>query len=119
MREVNKGLFGEEVINRTKEVWGMDSEGELSGSYRSSGYPGVCLFFSCGDYTIRNTYFVPFEALVCRRRLYEPAIPIKTIGVYHRIWSVGSLKFLFLLQAIQIVAISLGIMKQSSVLSRL
>lgn len=41
MREVNKQIFGTEVIDRTREVWGLDSEGEINGSYRPSGHPGV------------------------------------------------------------------------------
>ncbi len=41
MRENNKELFGEDVINMTDEVYGLDAEGELRGSYRPSGYPGV------------------------------------------------------------------------------
>ena len=42
IREVNRQLFGPEVIDQTREVWGLDSEGEVNGSYRPSGYPGVC-----------------------------------------------------------------------------
>ena len=41
MRDVNAELFGAEVIDQTRPVWGMDDEGEVSGSYRPSGCPGV------------------------------------------------------------------------------
>ena len=33
--------FGNAVIDRTGEVWGLDDEGELRGCYRPSGQPGV------------------------------------------------------------------------------
>ena len=41
MREVNKQLFGADVIDKTRTVWGLDEEGEVSGSFRPCGYPGV------------------------------------------------------------------------------
>ena len=41
MREVNAALFGKHIIDQTDEVYGLDEEGELRGSYRPSGYPGV------------------------------------------------------------------------------
>ena len=44
MREVNAALFGQDVIDKTDEVYGLDEEGELRGSYRPSGYPGVNAF---------------------------------------------------------------------------
>lgn len=43
MRENNKELFGEDAIDMTDEVYGLDAEGELRGSYRPSGYPGVSI----------------------------------------------------------------------------
>ncbi|KAJ3550899.1 hypothetical protein NM688_g4973 [Phlebia brevispora] len=48
MREVNKTLFGADVIDKTSAVWGMDEEGEICGSYRPSGYPG--LWYASGDF---------------------------------------------------------------------
>ena len=50
MREANANLFGRHVIDKTDEVWGLDDEGEIKGSYRPSGYPGV----SMRDYLQRN-----------------------------------------------------------------
>ncbi|RPD81236.1 dimethylaniline monooxygenase (N-oxide-forming) [Lentinus tigrinus ALCF2SS1-7] len=41
MREVNAELLGEGVIGQTDEVYGLDAEGEIKGSYRPSGHPGV------------------------------------------------------------------------------
>ena len=41
IRETNAELLGEDVINKTEDVYGIDQEGELSGSYRPCGYPGV------------------------------------------------------------------------------
>jgi len=40
--------FGEEIISRTKKVWGMDEEGEICGSYRPSGHPR--LWYATGDF---------------------------------------------------------------------
>ncbi len=42
IREVTKGIMGEDVINQTEEIFpGLDEEGELRGSYRPCGHPGV------------------------------------------------------------------------------
>ena len=46
MREVASELIGKDVIGQTEEVYGLDEEGELRGSYRPSGHPGVCGIFS-------------------------------------------------------------------------
>lgn len=46
MQEVNKEIFSAEVVDRTGEVWGLDSEGEVNGSYRPSGHPGVSVRLS-------------------------------------------------------------------------
>ena len=40
-----KAVFGEETIERTGPVWGLDHEGELRGCYRPSGHPGVWFRF--------------------------------------------------------------------------
>ncbi|KAJ3557181.1 hypothetical protein NM688_g1608 [Phlebia brevispora] len=48
MREINKKIFGADVIDKTSEVWGLDEEGELRGSYRPSGHPG--LWYATGDF---------------------------------------------------------------------
>ena len=43
MREANTELLGKNVIDQTEEVYGLDDEGEIKGSYRPSGHPGVGL----------------------------------------------------------------------------
>ncbi|KAL0948592.1 hypothetical protein HGRIS_011150 [Hohenbuehelia grisea] len=48
IREDMKDLFGDEVISKTGEVWGLDSEDEVKGAYRPSGHPG--LWFAAGDF---------------------------------------------------------------------
>ncbi|KAL7282322.1 hypothetical protein ACG7TL_003792 [Trametes sanguinea] len=50
MREANRETFGSEVIDQTDEVYGLDEEGEIKGSYRPSGYPG--LWFATGDFFV-------------------------------------------------------------------
>ena len=54
MREVNTELFGEEVIGQTDEVYGIDCEGEIKGSYRPSGFPGVSIRNANSDRTVAN-----------------------------------------------------------------
>ena len=44
IREIHMELFGEDVIGRTEKVWGLDEEGEINGSYRPCGYPGVRVY---------------------------------------------------------------------------
>lgn len=44
MREINKNLFGAEIIDRTCDIWGLDEEGELQGNFRPSGHPGVRVY---------------------------------------------------------------------------
>jgi hypothetical protein len=41
IRETMKETFSEDVIDRTEEVWGLDTEGESRGCYWPSGQPGV------------------------------------------------------------------------------
>ena len=41
IREANRDVFGDDVIDQTEEVYGLDEEGEIKGSYRPCGYPGV------------------------------------------------------------------------------
>ncbi|KAL5512676.1 hypothetical protein ACEPAG_2942 [Sanghuangporus baumii] len=48
IRHTMKKLFGDEVIDKTKEVWGLNEEGELRGCYCRSGYPG--LWYAVGDF---------------------------------------------------------------------
>lgn len=48
IRTSMKKIFGDEIINQTQEVWGLDEEYELKGCYRPSGHPG--LWFAGGDF---------------------------------------------------------------------
>ncbi|KAJ3778260.1 dimethylaniline monooxygenase [Lentinula raphanica] len=48
IRDTMKATFGEETIAMTAPVWGLDEEGEINGSYRPSGQPG--LWFATGDF---------------------------------------------------------------------
>ncbi|KAJ3936228.1 MAG: FAD/NAD-P-binding domain-containing protein [Lentinula lateritia] len=48
IRDTMKDTFGEETIELTAPVWGLDEEGEIQGSYRPSGHPG--LWFAAGDF---------------------------------------------------------------------
>ncbi|PIL34644.1 hypothetical protein GSI_03423 [Ganoderma sinense ZZ0214-1] len=48
IRETNIELLGEDVINQTGEVFGLDTEGEIKGSYRPCGHPG--LWFATGGF---------------------------------------------------------------------
>ena len=41
MRESNATLLGKDVIDQLDDVYGLDEEGEIRGSYRPCGYPGV------------------------------------------------------------------------------
>ncbi|GBE77698.1 FAD/NAD-P-binding domain-containing protein [Sparassis crispa] len=47
-RESLKTIFGDNVIGQTSELWGLDEEYEIRGSYRSSGYPG--LWYGAGGF---------------------------------------------------------------------
>ncbi|GLB34118.1 putative L-lysine 6-monooxygenase (NADPH-requiring) [Lyophyllum shimeji] len=48
IRDTAKDTFGEETIECTSHVWGLDEEGELRGCYRPSGHPG--LWYGAGDF---------------------------------------------------------------------
>ncbi|KAK0238271.1 FAD/NAD-P-binding domain-containing protein [Armillaria nabsnona] len=50
IRDTIKGMFGEAIMERTSQIWGLDEEGELNGCFKPSGYPG--LWFGGGDLTI-------------------------------------------------------------------
>ncbi|OZJ03213.1 hypothetical protein BZG36_04538 [Bifiguratus adelaidae] len=40
MRETARRIFGDEVANRTGEVWGLDESGEMKTIWQRSGHPG-------------------------------------------------------------------------------
>ncbi len=85
MRDSNAELFGEEVIRQTDQVYGIDEEGEIRGSYRPSGYPGVSatappvtpvqvvdqwlvvqLWFASGDFYVSRTMSKPLVSAPLR-----------------------------------------------------
>ena len=41
IRETNKQIFGPELVEQISEVHGLDEEGELRGTCRPTGHPGV------------------------------------------------------------------------------
>ena len=43
IRESNAELLGDEVMSKTGPVYGLDKEGEINGSYRPCGHPGVSI----------------------------------------------------------------------------
>ncbi|KAI0677128.1 FAD/NAD-P-binding domain-containing protein [Trametes maxima] len=48
IREADRELLGDDVVSRIGDVYGLDDEGELKGSYRPSGHPGV--WYATGDF---------------------------------------------------------------------
>ncbi|TFK78613.1 dimethylaniline monooxygenase (N-oxide-forming) [Polyporus arcularius HHB13444] len=50
IRESNAELFDENVLKRIGPVSGLDDEGEVNGSYRPCGHPG--LWFATGDFLL-------------------------------------------------------------------
>lgn len=36
-----KQICGEEILEKTSEVWGLDDEGELQGVWKDTGIPGL------------------------------------------------------------------------------
>ena len=44
MRSTARKIFGDEVADRTKDVWGFDEEGELRTMWRRTGHPGFWFF---------------------------------------------------------------------------
>jgi len=48
MRESSRDILGDKNIDKTGPVYGLDEEGELRGSYRPTGHPG--LWFGTGNF---------------------------------------------------------------------
>ena len=84
MREANVELFGEDVINQTEEVYGLDEEGEIKGSYRPSGHPGVCPHF------LRH-YVAPHDAHFAFHSFGSPPATFPSRGSCQRLWYVMSI----------------------------
>lgn len=54
IRHTAAKIFGEDLISKTTEVWGIDDEGETRGMYRPSGHPG--LFYAVGGFNHARFY---------------------------------------------------------------
>ncbi|KAI0663308.1 FAD/NAD-P-binding domain-containing protein [Cubamyces menziesii] len=67
MKEVNRKLFGDEIVDRTADIYGLDAEGELRGSYRPSGHPG--LWYATGDFFISRFNSKPLALQIKARQL--------------------------------------------------
>ncbi|OSC96812.1 FAD/NAD(P)-binding domain-containing protein [Trametes coccinea BRFM310] len=52
--ESNRTLLGDDVIHLAGDVYGLDAEGELKGSYRPTGHPG--LWYGTGDFFVSRFY---------------------------------------------------------------
>ncbi|OJT13534.1 hypothetical protein TRAPUB_9888 [Trametes pubescens] len=50
IKEANRALLGDDLIDQTGEVYGLDNEGEIRGSYRPAGHPG--LWYATGDFFV-------------------------------------------------------------------
>ena len=54
MRESCRTVFGDEVADRVKDVWGLDEEGEIRTMWRKSGHPGF--WFMAGNLALCRWY---------------------------------------------------------------
>lgn len=41
VREPIYNLCGEDVVNRLRQVWGLNDEGEINSAWRDTGIPGL------------------------------------------------------------------------------
>ncbi|KAG8220294.1 dimethylaniline monooxygenase [Butyriboletus roseoflavus] len=53
-RDRMKDVFGPEVMESTKEIWGLDEEDEMCGAYRPTGYPAF--WYAAGDFADSRIY---------------------------------------------------------------
>ena len=53
IKETARKIFGDEVVGQVGDVYGLDEEGELKGSFRPSGHPGVSTGYLISDRTHR------------------------------------------------------------------
>ena len=71
MRETARDIFGDEVANQCRPVWGLDSEGELSGVWRRSGFDG--LWFMGGNMSMARGYSKPLALQI--RAIEDGIVP--------------------------------------------
>ena len=105
MRDTMRPVFGDETIDRTGPVWGLDEEGEVYGCYRPSGHPGVSHRydrFFVSDFRCFQLWYVGGDFVTGRmgsKQLVSSRFGCRVIILN------------FTLQALQIKAIELGLMK--------
>lgn len=71
MRETARDIFGDEVADRCRPVWGLDSEGELSGVWRRSGFDG--LWFMGGNMSMARGHSKPLALQI--RAIEDNTVP--------------------------------------------
>lgn len=109
IRETSKKIFGEEAIERTSEVYGLDEEGELKGSFRPTGHPGVSCFVPRTDsdiFDVTQTLQLWFGTgtIVAGRTMSKQLVSVSQQRIHLKTanWRVS--------QILQIKAIELGLM---------
>lgn len=71
MRETARDLFGDDVADRCRPVWGLDGEGELSGVWRRSGFDG--LWFMGGNMSMARGHSKPLALQI--RAIEDGIVP--------------------------------------------
>lgn len=75
MRTQCRSIFGDEVADRVKDVWGFDEEGEIRTMWRKSGHPGF--------------WFMGGNLALCR--FYSRALALQIKGLVEGIYAYGDL----------------------------
>jgi hypothetical protein len=65
MKETSRKIFGDEVADRLKDVWGLDEEGEVRTMWRGTGHPG---FWFMGGNLALSRYYSRLLALQIKAR---------------------------------------------------
>ncbi len=94
MRETARKIFGDELADRVKDVWGFDDEGETRTMWRRTGHPGFW-FFGGKNLAPTVRVFPPSEAVLI---------------LFHE-GNLALCRFYSRLLALQIKALELGLMK--------
>lgn len=51
-RTIIRQICGDKIADQCKDVWGLDAEGEMNGSWRDMGVPG--LWYAMGELSFAN-----------------------------------------------------------------
>jgi hypothetical protein len=109
IRDTMRTVFGDAVIDQTRQVWGVDEEGELNGCYGPSGHPGVSqlkLFHIKHKVSLRYPILISFGMLLA---ILAPHV--STPSSWYVVWSKSTvLRAEGLFQALEIKAIELGLL---------